>query len=176
MYRTRQFAKSAKAAERGARRKQELGGPGRAERVRFARDPLKMAGVSVRALGHYDRLGLLKPGRTGAGYRIYADRDLERLEQIVALKFIGLALKQIGVLLGGETVELPRALRMQRRVLEEKRRLLDRAMQAIEAAESAVSEPGGRAGSAILKQIIEVMEMETNPDWMSIDLDDLDHA
>jgi DNA-binding transcriptional MerR regulator len=32
-----------------------------------------------------ERLGSLKPKRTGAGYRVYADRDLERLEQIVAI-------------------------------------------------------------------------------------------
>ena len=50
----------------------------------------KRAGVTIRALHHYDRLGLLKPsGRTAAGYRRYTDRDLVRLEQVVALKFIG---------------------------------------------------------------------------------------
>jgi MerR family transcriptional regulator, thiopeptide resistance regulator len=45
-----------------------------------------LAGVSVRALHHYDRLGLLKPRRTEARYRLYCNRDLERLEQIVALR------------------------------------------------------------------------------------------
>ena len=39
----------------------------------------KRAGVTVRALHHYDRLELLKPsGRTPAGYRLYTDRDLVR--------------------------------------------------------------------------------------------------
>jgi DNA-binding transcriptional MerR regulator len=56
----------------------------------------KRAGVTVRRLHHYDRLALLKPsGRTAAGYRLYADRDFVRLEQIVALKFIGFPLSQI---------------------------------------------------------------------------------
>lgn len=54
-----------------------------------------LAGVTVRALHHYDRLGLLRARRTDAGYRLYTARDLERLEQIVALKFFGLPLKQI---------------------------------------------------------------------------------
>jgi DNA-binding transcriptional MerR regulator len=50
----------------------------------------ELAGVTVRALHHYDRLGLLKPsGRTNSGYRLYTDRDLVRLEQIVVLKFLG---------------------------------------------------------------------------------------
>ena len=35
-----------------------------------------LAGVTPRALRHYDRLGLLKPRRTTAGYRIYTERDL----------------------------------------------------------------------------------------------------
>ena len=42
----------------------------------------KLAGVTVRALHHYDRLGLLKPNRTEAGYRLYHLGDLARLEQI----------------------------------------------------------------------------------------------
>ena len=43
----------------------------------------ELAGVTVKALHHYDRLGLLKPRRTDSGYRLYDERDLERLEQIV---------------------------------------------------------------------------------------------
>ena len=45
----------------------------------------EMAGVTVRALHHYDRLGLLKPRRTRSGYRLYSPRDIERLEQIGAI-------------------------------------------------------------------------------------------
>ena len=41
----------------------------------------------------------MKPGRTDAGYRVYLERDLETLEQIVALRFLGFPLKQIGVVL-----------------------------------------------------------------------------
>ena len=59
------------------------------------REFAKLAGVTVRALHHYDRLGLLKPTRSEAGYRLYYLRDLERFEQIVALKFLGIPLKQI---------------------------------------------------------------------------------
>ena len=78
----------------------------------------ELAGVTVRTLHHYDRLGLLEPRRTAAGYRVYSVRDLERLEQIVALKFLGLPLRQIKLLLDQETLQLPDALRMQRTVLE----------------------------------------------------------
>jgi MerR family transcriptional regulator, thiopeptide resistance regulator len=116
------------------------------------------AGVTVKALHHYDRLGLLKPRRSAAGYRIYADRDLERLEQIVALKFIGLPLKQIKALLDRNALQFPAALRLQRAELEDKRRLLDRAIAAIAHAEEALRF-GTPVDAAILKKIIEVIDM-----------------
>lgn len=59
------------------------------------------AGVTVKTLHHYDRLDLLKPRRTPSGYRAYSDADLERLEQIGALKVIGVPLKEIAQLLKG---------------------------------------------------------------------------
>ena len=39
----------------------------------------ELTGVTVKALHHYDRLGLLKPQRALSGYRLYVERDLERL-------------------------------------------------------------------------------------------------
>jgi DNA-binding transcriptional MerR regulator len=122
-----------------------------------------LAGVTVRTLHHYDRLGLLKPHRNGSGYRLYRESDLERLEQIVALKFLGLPLKDIRELLDYAPAELPDALRMQRCALEEKRRLLDRAIAAIREAEAVVAT--GSADTAVLKKIIEVIEMQQNNDW-----------
>jgi len=124
----------------------------------------ELAGISVRALHHYDRLGLLKPQRTAAGYRMYSLRDLQRLEQIVALKFLGIPLQQIKSLLDRSGLELSGALLMQRRVLEDKRRHLDRAINAIRDAEASIK-PGRQADAALLTKIIEVIEMENNTDW-----------
>lgn len=118
----------------------------------------ELAGVTVKALHHYDRLGLLRPGRTEAGYRVYCERDLETLEQIVALKFLGLPLKQIGVVLKREA-QLPDALRLQRRALEEKHEVLGRAIRAIQAAEKSL-ESGNPADTTLLKHIIEVIDMQ----------------
>jgi DNA-binding transcriptional MerR regulator len=124
----------------------------------------ELAGITVRTLHHYDRLGLLKPKRrTAAGYRLYEDRDLERLEQVVALKYLGMSLRQILSLLNGGPPGLQEALRMQRRLLLEKRQMLDRAIQAIGEAERAAPAEAGAA----LRKIIEVIAMETNNDWMS---------
>jgi MerR family transcriptional regulator, thiopeptide resistance regulator len=120
-----------------------------------AREFADLAGVTVRTLHHYDRLGLLRPGRNGSGYRVYRERDLERLEQIVALKFLGLPLKRVGELLTRDGRDLPEVLRAQRVALEEKRRMLDRAIRAIREAER---EPT----PALLRKIIEEIEMQEN--------------
>jgi len=89
----------------------------------------KRAGVTIRALHHYDRLGLLKPsGRTASGYRLYTDRYLVRLEQIVTLKFIGFPLSQIRELLNRKDLDVAAALRQQRQIIAEKRDHLDRAI------------------------------------------------
>jgi thioredoxin len=125
----------------------------------------ELAGVTVKALHHYDRLDLLKPGRSGAGYRMYCESDLGRLEQIVALKFLGLPLKQIKGVLDRAGVALPEALRMQRRALEEKHSLLGNLIRAVRAAEEAM-EPGKPADPAVLKKIIEVIEMQDDVEVM----------
>ena len=122
------------------------------------------AGVTVRTLHHYDRLGLLKArGRTQAGYRVYTDRDLARLEQIVALKFVGFSLKEIGDVLnrGGDLLT---ALRTQREIMGEKRMQIDRAIEAIAQAEHAFGK-GEQSGFDALTKIIEVIEMQDNMQW-----------
>src|SRR5438128_10142424 len=54
------------------------------------------ADVSVRTLRYYDKVGLLSPSYyTEAGYRLYTDTDFSRLQQILALKFLGFSLREI---------------------------------------------------------------------------------
>jgi DNA-binding transcriptional MerR regulator len=118
-----------------------------------------LAGVTVKALHHYDRVGLLKPRRTDSGYREYSDADLERLEQIVALKFIGLSLKQIKTLLERGLPSLHDALRLQRHVLEEQQRRLGRGVDALRAAEKDLP-AGGTSDPGVLKRLIEAIAME----------------
>lgn len=123
------------------------------------------AGVTVRTLHHYDRLGLLKPsGRTDAGYRLYAERDFTRLQQVVTLKFIGLSLTEIKALLDGTNLDLAQTLRLQRCLLDEKRRQVELAIQAIDQAERSLKY-GSAPHLTALKQIIEVMEMQNNMEW-----------
>jgi DNA-binding transcriptional MerR regulator len=56
----------------------------------------KLAGVSVRTLGHYDYIGLLKPDSVlPNGYRVYGQRSLLRLQQVLLFKELGFRLSQI---------------------------------------------------------------------------------
>lgn len=118
------------------------------------------AGVTVRALHLYDELGLLPPAeRTESGYRLYGSSELERLEQIVALRFVGFTLQQIKELLAGGVLPLRTALQLQRDILRKRRDRLDCALRAIEHAEHALSGESIRA-------IIEVLQMESSDlDW-----------
>lgn len=60
----------------------------------------EMVNVSVRTLHHYDHIGLLTPSfREGNRYRLYSEADLLRLQQILALKFLGFELNQIKAML-----------------------------------------------------------------------------
>jgi len=135
------------------------------KRKYMAREFADLAGVTVRTLHHYDRLGLLRPRRAQNGYRAYSERDLARLEQIVALRFVGLPLRRIKTLLDREGIDLPSALRKQRRALEAKRALLDQAIEAIRRAETA-AQSGAEPDATILRTIIEVIEMQNDSDWV----------
>ncbi|MFH8621791.1 HEAT repeat domain-containing protein [Streptomyces vietnamensis] len=57
----------------------------------------RYSGVSARMLRHYEALGLVRPtGRTGAGYREYADEDIRRIFHVESLRSLGLSLREVG--------------------------------------------------------------------------------
>jgi DNA-binding transcriptional MerR regulator len=63
----------------------------------------ELFGVTVRTLHHYDEIGLLVPSeRSRAGYRLYTDGDLARLQQVVVYRRLELPLEEIATLLDGE--------------------------------------------------------------------------
>lgn len=86
----------------------------------YVRDLSRLTGVSVQTLHHYDRINLLKPSvRLPNGYRLYAEQDLLRLQQIIALKFFGFELADIKALLAGKVGALEH-LSAQATILEQK--------------------------------------------------------
>nr|WP_306428041.1 MULTISPECIES: MerR family transcriptional regulator [unclassified Brevibacterium] len=90
----------------------------------------RASGVSVRMLRHYDRMGLLHPGRrTSAGYREYTEADITRLMHIEALRSLGLGLAEVGTALDDPDFDPAAAISglrddLQRRI-EEAERLVD---------------------------------------------------
>jgi DNA-binding transcriptional MerR regulator len=81
----------------------------------------KLAGVSVRTLHHYDKIGLLKPAeRAESKYRYYYREDLLRLQQILFYKELGFQLSQISEILNDVEFDILSALQFQRTELVKK--------------------------------------------------------
>ncbi|TFV64801.1 MerR family transcriptional regulator [Geodermatophilus sp. DF01-2] len=77
-----------------------------------------LAGVTVRTLHHYDRIGLLSPsGRTASGYRQYAPADLERLHRVLLYRELGFPLEEVATLLDDPDADPAEHLRRQHRLL-----------------------------------------------------------
>lgn len=103
-------------------------------RYRTVGEVSELTGVTVRALHHYDEIGLLSPSeRTAAGYRLYSDLDVLRLHAIVNWRDMGFALSDIGSMLEDET-DLATALKRQRERLAERADRLDDMIDALDRA------------------------------------------
>ncbi|MER5209786.1 MerR family transcriptional regulator [Streptomyces sp. NPDC002838] len=108
------------------------------------RQVASFAGVTVRTLHHYDRTGLLTPGaRSRAGYRLYDDADLARLQQILFYRELGFPLDDIAVILADPQANALEQLRARQRQLAEEiarlQRLAEVAERAIEVQQTGVS-------------------------------------
>jgi DNA-binding transcriptional MerR regulator len=129
----------------------------------------KLAGVTVRALHYYDRLKLLSPAhRSERGYRLYCHQDLGRLERILALRYLGLSLREIAALLstpasrGAEPLTI--TLARQRAALGERRDGLDRVLRAIEHAQLRAQDPA-QPEWLLYQTILKEIQMQEATDW-----------
>ena len=90
--------------------------------MRTVREVSKLAGVSVRTLHHYDQIGLLRPSaRSEAGYRLYDDADLLRLQHIMLFRELEFPLADIRRILDSPAFDQARALQQQIELLELRR-------------------------------------------------------
>jgi DNA-binding transcriptional MerR regulator len=94
----------------------------------------KLAGVSVRTLHHYDRIGLLKPGVRNAvnNYRLYGRDELLRLQQILFYKELGIPLAQIAAILDDPGFDMAEALRQHKLEIEKRRDRMDQLLHTID--------------------------------------------
>jgi DNA-binding transcriptional MerR regulator len=85
-----------------------------------------LAGISTRTLRYYDQIGILKPARIStSGYRIYGQREVDRLQQILFYRELGVSLEEIKELIASPTFDADLALKEHRKRLLEKREQLD---------------------------------------------------
>jgi DNA-binding transcriptional MerR regulator len=93
----------------------------------------KLAGVSVRTLHLYDQIGLLKPSlRTEARYRMYGEKELLRLQQILFYRELEVPLKEISVLLDREGFTLIHALEEHKTALLSKQQRIETMLRTID--------------------------------------------
>ncbi len=93
----------------------------------------RVAHVTVRTLHHYDDIGLLRPSaRSAAGYRLYEDADLERLQQILCYRELGFELDKIAAVLDDPDTDPVEHLRRQRVLLTERVERLQEMVAAVE--------------------------------------------
>ena len=94
--------------------------------MKTVKDVCKLAGISVRTLHHYDDIGLLKPTKvTEAGYRLYDDTALGRLQTILLFRELQFPLKEIKTILDRPEFDPMEALNQQIHLLELQRQHLD---------------------------------------------------
>lgn len=124
----------------------------------YVKDLSKLTGVSVQTMHHYDRIGLLKPSvRLTNGYRLYSEKDLLKLQQIIALKFFGFELSKIKFLLDRE-VNVRSHLEAQSGVLAEKAQTLLEASKTLDSIISGCGEDKSIPWEKVI-QLIEVYTM-----------------
>jgi MerR family transcriptional regulator, thiopeptide resistance regulator len=121
-------------------------------------------GVTVRALHHWDEIGLARPSlRTAAGYRLYTAGDLERVQRIVVYRELGLGLERIRTILDDSTADVPGALRAQRTQLAER---IDR-LQRLSAGLDRMIDAHERGPLLTVEQQAVLFGPRWNPDWLA---------
>ncbi len=101
--------------------------------MRTVKEISKLTGISVRTLHYYHEIGLLPPTQVSkAGYRLYDDKALETLRQILFFRELDMPLKQIQKILQSPDFDRKTILKSQRKMLELKKERLDRIIASID--------------------------------------------
>lgn len=101
--------------------------------MRTVKEISDLTGVSVRTLHYYDEIGLLKPtDKSEAGYRLYDDKALETLQQILFFREFDIPLKEIKAIIENPVLERNQILQMQRKMLVAKKERMERLINSID--------------------------------------------
>ena len=92
-----------------------------------------ISGVSVRTLHYYDQIDLLKPSvRTKAGYRLYDEKELLQLQQILFFRELDVSLKQIGQMISNVDFDMVEALAQHKQSLKKRKARIERLLSTID--------------------------------------------
>ena len=101
--------------------------------MRTVKEIPELTGISVRTLHYYDEIGLLKPTeKSDAGYRLYDDKALETLQQILFFREFDISLKEIKAVLDNPALERNQILQVQRKMLVTKKERMERLIASID--------------------------------------------
>ena len=96
------------------------------EIMKTVKDVSEITGISIRTLRYYDEIGLLKPTElTEAGYRLYDNKALEKLQEIMFFRELEIPLIDIKKIMDNPNYDKERALLAQKSLLEQKRNRLN---------------------------------------------------
>lgn len=101
--------------------------------MRTVKEISDLTGISVRTLHYYDEIGLLKPTeKSDAGYRLYDDKALETLQQILFFREFDISLKEIKAVLDNPALDRNQILQVQRKMLVTKKERMERLIASID--------------------------------------------
>mgnify|MGYP002509761505 CR=1 FL=1 len=101
--------------------------------MRTVKEVAELTGVSVRTLHYYDEIGLFHPTEISeAGYRLYDDKALERLQQILFFREFDMSLKDISAIMENPAFDRNQILCSQRKMLEAKKERLEHLIASID--------------------------------------------
>lgn len=101
--------------------------------MRTVKEIAKLTGISVRTLHYYDEIGLLTPtDKSEAGYRLYDDKALETLQQILFFREFDIPLKEIKSVMENPALDRNQILQMQRKMLVAKKERMERLITSID--------------------------------------------
>ena len=132
------------------------------------REVARRTGLTSRALRFYEARGLLKPLRTYSGRRLYGRGELERLQQILALKRTGLSLAQIAKLTSRGSLDLEAIVEAQLQLIDQRKSELEEAKALLLNVKSRIDrgEPVDAATfCSLIRQGDRIMEAE---DWKKV--------
>jgi len=118
----------------------------------------QQTGLSIRTLHYYDEIGLLSPSqRTEAGHRLYNDEDISCLQQILSLRQLGFALKEIRACLANPDFSLPKIVDLHRAKIREEMALSRTLLKQLDAIATEIA----TTQTVAVENLIQVMETIT---------------